>query len=151
MTAAKGAGVPTPAGVGKEKAEQRVDLKGEQVRQKEKLSFSERKELGFRRVDCRVRVTVRPSCLGRWEHRSDLRKWSERVGGARVQGEEGSCKQCVSSLPWKEGGSAQELCSLPLHLSGSAASTRVTLRAVTPVEEESAGPGARRTVVVLTS
>lgn len=37
---------------------------------------------------------------------------------------------------------------MPLHLSSSAGSTRVTLRVVTPVEGESAGPE-RRMVAVL--
>lgn len=48
VTAVRGGGIPMPVGVGREKVEERIDLKGEQVRQKEKLAFSERKELGFR-------------------------------------------------------------------------------------------------------
>lgn len=48
VTAVKRGGIPTPVGIGKEKVEERIDLKGEQVSQKEKLTFSERKELGVR-------------------------------------------------------------------------------------------------------
>lgn len=61
-------------GVGKEKTEERFDLKGEQVRPKEKLTFHERRELDFRHIDCQVRV--RQSGLPVWEMgtQSDLRK-----------------------------------------------------------------------------
>lgn len=95
--------------------------------------------------------TVRPSCLGKWEHRSDLRKWSGRFRGARARGRrEAACSVCLL-CPGQEGGSARELRSLPLRLSGSAGSTRVPLRVATPVEEGSAGPGERRAAVALTS
>lgn len=149
MTAVKRGGIPTPVGVGKEKVEERIDLKGEQVSQKEKLTFSERKELGVPRVDCQVRV--RQSGLpvlgnGNTDQISGNGVSASEERGCRGR-REAACSVCLL-CPGKEGGSAQELCSLPLRLSGSAGSTRVMLRVVTPVEE-SAVPGERRAMVVL--